>query len=184
MIAEDSLCKVGRIKKPHGYKGDLSVDIFYEKEIFTDQATPFFVKIDNISVPFFVETIRGGDSGRAFIKFKDVNSDEDASEFSKKDLYALKTFVSEVTGIEEEELDFDNSEFIGYEVTDAQTGETIGCVEDILEGKEYDYLSVRKEKDGTLLDIPAIEEFIEEITTNSTGKGEIKVTLPEGFLEI
>lgn len=184
MITEDMVIPVGKIKKPHGYKGELGIEVFFERNLFDDPLTPFFVKIDNILVPFFVDSIKGGAKGVAFIKFKDVDSDAEASVFSKKDIYALKTFLTETLGLSEEELEQEEDDLIGFQVRDVESGEVIGNVIDIFEGVEYDYLVIRKEGEEQTREIPLIDEFIDEIIEDSESTGEIRVSLPSGFLEI
>lgn len=185
MILEDKMISVGKIKKPHGYKGELGIETLFEKVLYTQKGVPFFVKMDNILVPFFVEKIGGGPNGMSFIKFKDVNSDADAAIFSRKELYAEKTLVSDILKISEEELEDNNDFLLGYEVVDTSSSETIGKVVEISEGVEYDYLIVEKYKDGGIIEIPALDEFIEEIIDEEDeGSGTVKVILPEGFLEI
>lgn len=184
MITADKVTAIGKLKKPHGYKGELGADIFYEKDIFEDSQTPFFIKIDNILVPFFVEGIGGGPYGTGFIKFKDVDSDADGAVLSKKDLYVLKSFMAEYLGVTEEELEAAHEDFSGYIVYELDSSSVIGRVEGIMEGIEYDYLIVEKENSQGTIEIPLVDEFISEIKDNPEGKGEIIVNLPSGFLEI
>lgn len=179
------LAPVGKIYKPHGYKGEMNVDILYGPELFVDPHTPFFVKIDNIPVPFFVETIGGGVSGTSFIKLKGVDSDIDALAFAKKELFTLKSVLSENLGISEDEFQLLAEGFKGYRVVDSESGIEIGRVEDIDDGVEYDYLSVKKSEDGEIISIPFIEEFISRIKeADKEVEGTIEVSLPDGFLDI
>ena len=185
MITDDMVFPIGRIKKPHGYKGNLGVEIFFEKELFADPSTPFFVKMDNILVPFFVDNIGGGRDGMSFLKFKDIDSDADAAVFSKKDLYALKSFLAETLGVGEDELNENEDELTGYIVVENESSKIIGIVEGILEGLEYDYLIVKKDDSDESIEIPIVDEFINEISESSDPSGgEIRVSLPEGFLNI
>ena len=68
MITEEMIIKVGNIFKPHGYKGEMNVSLDLDALFFEDPHTPFFVKIDNLIVPFFVE-YTGGANKSAFLKF-------------------------------------------------------------------------------------------------------------------
>lgn len=185
MIKEESLTVVGKLKKPHGYKGAIGVDMDFEKEIFADPKTPFFIKIDNIFVPFWVETIGGGSNGMSFIKIKDIDSDADAAQLAKKELYAQKSFVAQLLGIEESELETGIDDIIGLPVVDDETSELIGVVEGIMEGIEYDYLQVKRKEGNATIEIPLIDEFIEEIKEDPDGvREEIRVVLPDGFMDI
>ena len=159
--------------------------MYLKNDILKDPATPFFVKIDNILVPFFVEYLNGGTHGDSYIKFKHIDSDKAAGLLINKDLYTLKNLVADALGVDENELGLQADEFIGFSVKDADTGETYGTVKDIEQGVEYDYLVVEKSEDQEDLFIPFIDEFVKEILEDENSqKGEILVTLPEGFLEI
>lgn len=184
MITEDMMAPVGRLYKPHGFKGEINLDTDYSPELFENPKTPFFIKIDNILVPFFVERIGGGASGTAFLKFKGVDSDAEALAFVRKDLFTTKEVLSEFLGVEAGELEEELAGYSGYEVIDAESGQAIGTVEDIEEGVEYDYLIVGR-AEGEPLSIPLVEEFVKEIRyPDGDGKGRVAVSLPEGFLEI
>ena len=185
MITAEMITPIGHLFKPHGYKGELNADIIFDSSIFDDPETPFFVYIDNILVPFFVETIGGGQNNTSFIKFKNIDSDTEALVVAKRELYALKSFILENFEITEEELEFDSGALMGFEVIDLKSEEVIGIVEDIEEGVEYEYLVVRKLSDDSTVHIPFLDEFVKEILElEGSGAGKILVELPEGFLEI
>lgn len=185
MITDEMVAPVGRLFKPHGYKGEINFDALYEKNLYTVPGAALFIKIDNILVPFFVEKINGGASGTSFLKLKGIDSDLDALPLVRKEVYALKTFLVEQLEITEEELSIAVEGLNGFEVRTSEEPETaIGEVIDMEEGVEYDYLIV-EDSDGRTFHIPFIEEFIEEINEPSGDtKGYIIVSLPEGFLEI
>ena len=185
MITEEMLAQVGKIFKPHSFKGELAVSFDYDLGFDEIGKVPFFVKIDNIPVPFFAESLRGKLASNSFIKFRGIDDDSEASVLANKSLYMLKNDLASALGLRPEEIDSLEEDFIGFKVTLAHNKEFIGYVEDIEEGIEYDYLAVRKESDGSLMEIPFIEEFIESIEEpEGDRKGNISVALPEGFLEI
>lgn len=185
MINEDSVMPVGHIFKPHSYKGELNFDISLDADIFNDPKNPFFIKVDNIFVPFFVEYLKGGPDKKSYIKFKDIDSDTAADLFVNQDLFTLKSLIADSIGVPEEDLDLMAEDFIGYHVIDDDSNELIGMVEDIEEGIEYDYLSVKRTDSGQNLSIPFIDEFIKEIVEgNEEEPGKIIVKLPDGFLDI
>ena len=185
MIREENLVGIGKIFKPHGYKGEMNIEISLDGDIFDNPCTPFFVKMDNIPVPFFVESVGGGANGTSFLKFKGVDSDLKAAAFANKELYAEKETVASLYGVEPEDLIFNNSELVGYEVYDADTKETLGQITEVSEGVEYDYLVVKKKTEGREMMIPLLDEFIEEIIEpTDEGVGRFIVRLPEGFMEI
>lgn len=186
MIKEEMVTPVGRLFKPHGYKGELNADITYDASLFDNPKTPFFIKIDNILVPFFVERISGGANGTSFIKLKGIDSDLDALEFNKKEIYALKKFLADKFGMTEDELQYELDGFEGYNVLLSDTGIRLGIVKYLEDGVEYDYLIVEREGQSGTIAIPFIDEFVEKIepSEKNDDKGEIIVNLPDGFLEI
>lgn len=191
MIDEASVVAIGKLFKPHGYKGELNADIQYGPELFEDGSTAFFVKIDNILVPFFVEKIGGGANGTSHIKFRGIDSDTEAMILANKELYTLKSTLSEALELSEEELENELRGYEGFIVVDEKTGSAIGTVMGEEEGIEYDYLIVGKEGSEETIHIPMIEEFVKEISSNDKSQrdnheaeGTIKVDLPEGYLDI
>lgn len=185
MITEESVVAAGKLFKPHSYKGELNIDIFYDKSIYENPKTPFFIKIDNILVPFFVERIGGGSSRSSFIKFKNVDSDSDASILANKELYILKSTLASLLNVKEEELEVPIDEYLGFKVIDMDTGDLLGEVVDFEEGREYDYMIIKRTDNDETLSIPFIEEFVSLLReTKGDAKGEFGVNLPEGFLEI
>ena len=185
MILEETLLKIGRIFKPHGFKGELTIDLEYDLPGSDLARLPLFIRIDGIFVPFFPVSLRGGVSGNSFVRFKGIDSDIDALKLSNHDLYMLKADFSVISGVGEEELDAFVSGYAGFLVVDQNTNEPLGYVEDIEEGVEYDYLTV-KTAGGKVLDIPFIDEFVSEISEDSAddAPGVIIVNLPEGFLDL
>lgn len=185
MITEDMVIPVGKIFKPHSYKGDMKVDLYYDPSLFQGERIPFFIKIDNILVPFFVERIGGGSAKGSFLKLKGVDSDKEAVKFAKKDVYALKSYFTDTLGLTEAEFADSAEQYLGYTVKDDSTGRSIGTVEGFEEGVEYDYMSVVTDGEKESVLIPFIDEFILEITEAEQGeKGIIHVDLPDGFLDI
>lgn len=184
MITDEMLMPIGRLFKPHGYKGEMNADIYFDINLFGDRKTPFFIYIDNIPVPFFVESIGGGTSGTSFIKFRGINSDIECIPFVRKELFAEKNFVAVTYGTTPEELEMTADGVKGYEVIRAENGELLGKVEAMEEGVEYDYLIVELKESQAMVHIPFVDEFITEINEKGVSSdGKVFVSLPEGFLE-
>lgn len=187
MIEKDSLLQIGDLFKPHGYKGEMKCDVPFPPDLFADPEQAFFVEQDNILVPFFVESARGTDEATSFLKFADVDSDLEAARlFTKKKLFADKTYVAAMAGMDVAEFELASRGMKGYEVIDAGSGKRLGVVDDIEEGIEYPYLNMIKDIDGEQIGIPYVEDMVTEIVEagDADGHGKIFVNLPEGFLEI
>lgn len=182
MIEEKNLVEVGFLRKPHGFKGEMNAELDYDGSLFADRLTPFIIKIDGLFVPFFIETIRKRGEGY-LIKFEDVDSDSDAAMLVNHELYADRTKISELTGIEEEDLD-NGFDFEGAIVRDVHSQEIIGRVNDVEEGKEYDYLVVMRENEDEEVRIPLIEPLIAAVEENEEGDIVVYVDLPDGMLDL
>lgn len=184
MITRDDLFCVGRTFRTHGYKGELKVDFTLDEEDVIAQM-PVFIEIDNIPVPFFPENLRGGVDNNAFIKFRDIDSDKAAEFLRNKNLYVIKADLAERLGCTPDDLSAFEAGYEGFRIVDAESGDLIGEVIGLEEGVEYDYLLVRLNDGEKEVSIPLVEDFITEISEDTGGEGgEIRVALPDGFLEI
>lgn len=187
MIKVDSLSQIGRVTKTHGYKGEVLINLEYPKDIFTNGHFPtMFIKIDGIIVPFFVESIRGNSQEKAYFKFENLDSEDEASIICGEEIFVEKKWLAEVLEVEVDELEGDE-DISGYIVIDSSTGEKIGKVEDVLEGIEYDYLQVKDDYNNEIL-IPLVDDYIDNIEekekSESESPGMIYMSLPDGFLSI
>lgn len=185
MITEEMLWKVGKIFKPHSYKGEVSVELDYEPEELDFPGTPFFVLVDGIPVPFIMQSMRAQGSKNQIMKFKEIDSDEDASIIANHSLYVLKKFFEDHFGVTEDELERMENEYEGFDVIDIESGAMVGVVTDTQEGVEYDYLEIRREPDGETVLLPMVDDIIKEIIEPEENEnGKIIVEIPEGLLEI
>lgn len=174
MIKQEEVFKVGRFAKPHGIKGELSLQT--ASDLFDgENDVPYVIcEMDGILVPFFVEEQRYKSDSVVLLKLEDVDSDEAARPFVNKDVYYP---LSEVDP-EDLAADMTWDSFIGYEVVDAHAGR-LGVVEAVDEST----LNVlfRIECDGAELLIPAVEEFISWV---DQAEKRLEVSLPDGLLEL
>lgn len=161
---------VATVIKPHGIKGELSVEL-------TDMAEPdedfapggcLIAEIDGLDVPFFVASSRPRGSESLLLKLDDVESEADAAALAGRRLY--------VYADPEEAEELTAGDLVGYELVDAATGARIGRVEDLTEltpGAWYFDLGGRL--------IPAVDEFIADVDHDART---VLMTLPEGLLEL
>lgn len=173
MIRKENLLQVGRLMKTHGVKGE--VNLLFDKELFADVDSPFyFLEIDGVYVPFFVEEMRFGSSLSARVKFEDVNSLTSAER-----LVNLYVFVPAELVQEESDVLIDNpwEQFVGYSVVDDLLG-PLGVI-DYVDSSTINVLFVVKHEEKEFL-IPATEDFISKIDASQKV---IYMTLPEGLIE-
>ena len=56
MIFKEDLVLIGKLLKPHGIQGEIT--LLFEKELYTEIETPYYLlELDGIYVPFFIEEI-------------------------------------------------------------------------------------------------------------------------------
>ena len=92
MITEKDVVRIGRLLKPRGIKGEIT--LLFDKEAYADIDTPYyFLDIDGIFVPFFVEEMRFGSNLSAWVKFEDVDDEAAASRYTHSSVFLLREAV-------------------------------------------------------------------------------------------
>lgn len=172
----EAVVEIGKTKKPHGVKGELKV--FVDDAYFEDlmQVKVVFIKVRGTFMPYFVESIRGGQF--IILKLEDINTREDALEIGGKELALREADIleDEERTLEVEGLEYDH--LVGFEIIDAQEGR-VGKIEEIIEMPQQEMAMVRYKKKEML--IPLNDDFIIEVRENSQ---EVLMDLPEGLLDI
>lgn len=181
MIREDQLTPIGRVLKPHGISGEMSVLFTVEEPIaVVGSIRCMLFDIDGIFVPFFAETVRPRGSESLLIKFDGIDSETIASGFTGKTVFALSDELSEYD--EEDEIDPDNlyaGQLAGFAAL-TYDGTPIGTISDIDEQTE-NVLFVVERPDAEPVFIPVVDEFIAEIDIEAR---KIYFSLPEGILDL
>ena len=86
MIKEEDVFKIGRLGKPHGVKGEVTMQV--DDDVFDRVDADFLVLwVDGILVPFFIEEYRFKTDTTALIKFEDVDTVEGARELTNSDVF-------------------------------------------------------------------------------------------------
>jgi 16S rRNA processing protein RimM len=158
--------------KPHGLKGEVTISIDQDAPENFEELQTLFLEKNNRLIPHFIEAISvRGD--KAFVKFEDVDTHENASAISKCSLYLPKA-ERPASGKGE----FYDDEIIGFVVTDKELGE-LGTIIAVETAGPNRLLSVQTMEKEVL--IPVNSPFINSINKS---KKTVTVTLPEGFLDI
>ena len=169
MIKKEEVFKIGRLGKAHGVKGEVS--FHFDDDIFDRVDADYLVlDIDGILVPFFMEEYRFRNGYLAFVKFRDVDTQERASELTGCDVY----FPRDLAAAEDEMPIL--SMLVGFSIVDAATNKSIGVIEDVNDQTA----NILFELDNGAL-IPASDELIMNIDTEHE---EIVMNIPEGLLDI
>lgn len=174
MIRQEEVFKIGKIGKPHGVKGEVS--LMFEDDVFDRVDADYLVLlIDGILVPFFFEEYRFKSDETALVKFCDIDTKEQAQELTGCDVY----FSRKLSEDGREDMSLNEAE--NFKLLDANNDNSlIGTV------KSVDYSTVNtlfnvETPNGKEIMIPASEDFIVDIDTE---KHFIVVDLPEGLLDL
>lgn len=128
---------------------------------------PVFIDFDELPVPFFIEEFKPHGTNKAFIKFEDIDSLQDAEEIVGKE-------ISFGAGTDE-----DFAGFTGLQIFDVSSSRLAGTVTEYIDIPSNPCLEVRlTDSDKTIL-IPCHEDLIDRIDENN---GRIYMKLPEGLL--
>ena len=174
MIRIEEVYKIGKMGKPHGVKGEAS--FMFDDDVFDRVDADYLIlMVDGILVPFFFEEYRFKSGGTALVKFCDVDTKEQAQELTGCDVY----FPKSLSDRDENELTYD--ELRSFNVLDADNGDKligeISYVDDATENVLFNVMT----PDGREILIPVSDDFITGIDTD---KHEIRVSLPEGLLDL
>ena len=167
MIREDDVYKIGRIGKPHGIGGE--VTLRFSDDVFDRVDAEYLVlMVDGILVPFFIEEYRFRSEEVALVKFEDIDTMDRAAELTGCDVF----FPRHLADIDNDVLTW--SQIVGYDIVDVASGKVIGRIESVDESTINVLLELA---DGTL--IPAADEFIEDIDHEAR---KLFMSLPDGLL--
>ena len=167
MIREDDVYKIGRIGKPHGIGGE--VTLRFSDDVFDRVDADYLVlMVDGIFVPFFIEEYRFRSEEVALVKFEDIDTMDRGAELTGCDVF----FPRHLADIDNDVLTW--SQIVGYDIVDVASGKVIGRIESVDESTINVLLELA---DGTL--IPAADEFIDDIDHEAR---KLFMSLPDGLL--
>jgi 16S rRNA processing protein RimM len=169
MIRKEEVCKIGRIGKTHGVRGE--VTFLFDDDVF-DRADADYLIIDTdgILVPFFMEEYRFKTDSTAIVKFEDIDTQERARELTGCDVFFPLSLVPD------DDAPLSLSFLVGFKLKDAATGTIIGTIASVDDQTANTLFEL---EDGTL--IPANDNLITNI---DTALRQITVDLPEGLLDL
>jgi len=172
MINRNELVQIGQFRKPHGKQGEI-VFSFTNDSFTSDEHTFLILDMDGIFVPFRIENCRLTSDTSAYLKLKNIDSDQKARQLTNKEVFFHKKYIRE--GIDSDSFTWDY--FIGFILIDERLGK-VGRIADVDTTTENTLFIIEKGKEEIL--IPAVEEFIIHIDENQE---ELTVSLPEGLIE-
>lgn len=162
--------KIGYVSKTHGLKGEVTVVTELASSDWQGLEN-VFIEINGSYIPHFIQhlSVRGD---KAFVKFDDVDTLDQADSLKGRSLYLAKTLRPALKRGE-----FYDDEVIGFEVE--SDGEILGPVREVVHSGSNRLLVVACR--GREIYIPTNGPFIKGINKS---KKQIRVELPDGFLDI
>lgn len=172
MITHEQVYRIGRIGKPHGVKGEVSLQ--FSDDVFDRVDADYLVlETDGILVPFFMEEYRFRNDSAALVKFEGIDTQERARELTHCDVY----FPYSLSDGNEQQFSW--NEIVGFSLIDADTQQPVGEITAIDDSTINILFHV--ERDGEEILVPASDELIQSV---SMDQRKIEVTLPDGILDL
>ncbi len=164
---------LGKIVSKFSFKGEVLIKLDTDEPESYTKMESVFVNYNNNLVPFFIEkcTLHKSDLLRA--KFEDIDSEEDADDIMKAELYLPLTLLPELEGDQ-----FYYHEIIGFTIIDTTFGE-VGIIKSINDSTAQALFEV--DRKGTEILIPMNDEFIVNVDRESKT---ISVNTPEGLIDL
>jgi 16S rRNA processing protein RimM len=173
-MQNEAYIPVGKLGRPHGLSGAFRFQLTRTLKNTKKLPAYFLLEKKGRLVPFFVTTVelQGWDGG--LLKLEGIDNPEVAKKHSGNTLYLkekeAKTFFKE----DAESLEY----LIGYKLLE-EDGTTIGEIKELLETPAQILATVKG--NNKQFTIPLVDHWIVEV---SKRKKEIRMTLPEGLLDI
>lgn len=169
MIREEDVFRIGRLGKPHGVKGEMTMQV--DDDVFDRVDSDFvLLRVDGLLVPFYMEEYRFRSDTAVLVKFEDVDTVERARELTNCEVFFLRSLA------DGEEEDYTWSFFVGFDVIEAESGMTVGRIAAVDDSTSNVLFEM---EDGTL--IPAAEELVSSIDHDAR---RITMQLPAGLLSL
>jgi len=167
---KETCYKIGYVAKTHGLKGEVTLVI--TEAVDLSKIKSLFLEIRDNLVPYFIGTL--SDRGdKAFVKFEDVNTLEQANVLKGCSIYIEKAARPKLKRGE-----FYDDEIIGFQVYD-ENAQPLGVITEVVQSGANRLLTINYLGKEVL--IPVNGPFI---TSINKSKKQIVVELPAGFLEI
>ncbi|MGB7843962.1 MAG: ribosome maturation factor RimM [Salinimicrobium sp.] len=164
---------LGRIVSKFSFKGELLIKLDTDEPETYLEMESVFVDYDNNLVPFFIEKSSLQKSNLLRVKFEEVDTEEDADDLMKCDIYLPLNLLPE---LKEDQFYF--HEIIGYTVEDANYG-LVGVLTGVNDTTSQALFEI--EKDGKQILIPMNDEFLVKVDKK---KHVIYVKTPEGLIDL
>ncbi|WP_029037892.1 ribosome maturation factor RimM [Salinimicrobium xinjiangense] len=164
---------LGRIVSKFSFKGEVLIKLDTDEPESYLEMESVFVEYDNNLVPFFIERSSLQKSNLLRVKFEEVDTEEDAEDLMKCDIYLPLNLLPELS-----EDQFYFHEIIGFRVEDELYG-TVGTLTGINDTTTQALFEI--EKDGKQVLIPMNDHFLIKVDKKNKT---IFVKTPEGLIDL
>ena len=164
---------LGRIVSKFSFKGEVLIKLDTDEPETYLEMESVFVDYDNNLVPFFIERSSLQKSNLLRVKFEEVDSEEDAEDLMKCDLYLPLNLLPQLNDDQ-----FYFHEVIGFTVEDANYG-TVGTLTGINDTTSQALFEI--EKNGKQVLIPMNDQFLVKVDKKNK---KIHVKTPEGLIDL
>ena len=164
---------LGRIVSKFSFKGEVLIKLDTDEPETYLEMESVFVEYDNNLVPFFIERSSLQKSNLLRVKFEEVDTEEDAEDLLKCDVYLPLALLPELS-----EGQFYFHEIIGFTVEDENYG-TVGILTGVNDTTTQALFEI--EKNGKQILIPMNEQFLQKVDKKNKV---IHVKTPEGLIDL
>ncbi len=169
LLDPNNAIQIGKILKPHGYKGQVYIHFKFDPENFEEESV--FIRINGWLIPFFVDFENSNlYAARPFIKFKEINDEEQAHYLSHNAILLPRETAAKYIDLNS----IDN--LIGYVLEDLTSGKC-GEITEFEDIPKNPLIKVNIDSQEYLVPVNAIEV----VNTDEKGR-RVKVRLPQGLL--
>jgi len=170
---KDDCFQLGYIAKLHGFKGEVSLflDVSDPQDYYKIKTV--FIELNNLLIPFSVESIKIKNKGFIAVKFVEISNEEEAKKLLKKTVFLPDTYLPKLYGTH-----FYDHEIIGFSVEDIKHG-YIGKVVQVLDLPANPLIEVKK--DNTEILLPLQDGLVQQIDRNNKC---LYVKSPPGLVDL
>ncbi|MFD2563110.1 ribosome maturation factor RimM [Aquimarina rubra] len=164
---------LGKIVSKFSFKGEVLIKLDTDEPESYVKMESVFINYNKNLVPFFIERSSLHKSDLLRVKFEDVDSEEDADDLMKAEIYLPLDLLPKLEGDK-----FYFHEVIGFKIVDRTFGE-VGIIKHINDSTAQALFEI--DRDGIEILIPMNDEFIDKVDREAKT---VFVDTPEGLIDL
>ncbi len=164
---------LGKVVSKFSFKGEVLIKLDTDEPQNYVEMESVFVDYNKNLIPFFIEKSALHKSNLLRVKFEDVDSEEDADDLMKAEIYLPLDILPELEGNQ-----FYYHEVIGFKIIDNSFGE-VGTITGVNDSTAQALFEI--DRNGKEVLIPINDEFIDKVDRTSNT---IFVNTPDGLIAL